>query len=52
MRRDGAVIPPGAKYDVSQPGTLTPEAVSIFKSYGFGWGGDWEHKDWQHFEKP
>ncbi|SFV51212.1 hypothetical protein MNB_SV-12-728 [hydrothermal vent metagenome] len=28
------------------------EATKIFKSYGFGWGGDWRYtKDYQHFSK-
>lgn len=51
-RRDGTIAPPGATYNVSVPGTLTPEIVALFKSYGWEWGGDWERKDWQHFQKP
>jgi hypothetical protein len=28
------------------------QATIIFKSYGFGWGGDWRYtKDYQHFSK-
>jgi len=52
VRRDGIVVPPGAKYDPLQSGTITEEVALIFKSLGWGWGGDWrECKDWQHFEK-
>jgi peptidoglycan LD-endopeptidase CwlK len=50
---DGSVAPPGAVYDLSQKGTVTPEVVSLFKSCGWQWGGDWsDRKDWQHFQKP
>lgn len=53
VQRDGAVVPPGARYNLTQPGTVTTEVASLFKSYGWDWGGDWnEQKDWQHFEKP
>lgn len=51
VRRDGSVMPPGAQYDTSKPGTLTPEIVSVFTTRGWEWGGDWERKDWQHFQK-
>ena len=51
VRRGGQVMPPGSSYDVSKPGTLTPEIVSLFKTHGWEWGGDWERKDWQHFQK-
>jgi hypothetical protein len=52
-QRDGVVVPPGAHYDPAQSGTITAEVVSLFKSYGWDWGGDWQQqKDWQHFEKP
>jgi len=27
------------------------EAVSIFKTRGWEWGGDWEKKDYPHFQK-
>lgn len=27
------------------------EVVSIFKSYGWEWGGDWKFKDYPHFQK-
>jgi len=51
-QRDGAVVPSGAAYDPSKPGTVTPEIAAIFKARGWQWGGDWEgRKDWQHFEK-
>ncbi|MHB8660676.1 MAG: M15 family metallopeptidase [Minisyncoccota bacterium] len=50
---DGAVVPHDAQYDPTQPGTITADVASIFKSYGWEWGGDWqERKDWQHFERP
>jgi peptidoglycan L-alanyl-D-glutamate endopeptidase CwlK len=52
VRRDGTVMPPGATYELSKPGTITPEVVEVFKSYEWEWGGDWERKDWQHFQKP
>ncbi|MHB8710513.1 MAG: M15 family metallopeptidase [Minisyncoccota bacterium] len=52
MQRDGVVVPPGARYDPTQPGTITNEIASLFKSRGWQWGGDWQdRKDWQHFEK-
>lgn len=52
-QRDGKVVPPGARYDPAQRGTVTADIADIFKSYGWAWGGDWiERKDWQHFEKP
>jgi peptidoglycan L-alanyl-D-glutamate endopeptidase CwlK len=28
------------------------EVVTIFKQYGWTWGGDWRFKDAPHFEKP
>lgn len=49
------VLPPGAKYDVLAPGTLTCEsvAVQVFESFGWIWGGRWTTlKDFHHFEKP
>lgn len=50
---DGTVTPPGAVYDSTKPGTVTPSIASLFKAYGWGWGGDWgDRKDWQHFQKP
>jgi peptidoglycan L-alanyl-D-glutamate endopeptidase CwlK len=27
------------------------EVVSVFKSYGWTWGGDWRWKDYPHFQK-
>lgn len=50
-QRDEVVMPIGSKYESTQPGTISAEVVSLFKSYGWSWGGDWERKDWQHFEK-
>jgi peptidoglycan L-alanyl-D-glutamate endopeptidase CwlK len=50
---DGAVSPAGAAYNLGQQGTVTDVVVSVFKSYGWEWGGDWgDRKDWQHFQKP
>ncbi len=31
-------------------GTMNPEVVRIFKSWGFRWGGDWKYTDPMHFE--
>ncbi|MFA5287475.1 MAG: M15 family metallopeptidase [Candidatus Omnitrophota bacterium] len=49
------VLPPGAVYDRSKPGTLTRDS-SIVRSFirlGWTWGGNWKSlKDYQHFEKP
>ena len=51
-QRDGVIVPHGAQYDLTRPGTITTDMASLFKSYGWEWGGDWrERKDWQHFEK-
>ncbi|HWH07042.1 MAG TPA: M15 family metallopeptidase [Candidatus Paceibacterota bacterium] len=52
---DGLVMPPGAVYDPSRPGTFVTdsEAVRLFTDRGWTWGGTWINtKDWQHFEKP
>lgn len=52
-QRDGKVVPDGAQYDPTQPGTVTEDIAAVFKSRGWQWGGDWQdRKDWQHFEKP
>jgi peptidoglycan L-alanyl-D-glutamate endopeptidase CwlK len=49
---DGVVVPPGALYDITKPGTVTTDIVSIFKSYGWEWGGEClPTKDFQHFQK-
>lgn len=51
--RNGTVMPAGARYDLTQLGTVTAEVAELFKSRGWTWGGDWtDRKDWQHFEKP
>ena len=57
--KDTAFIdPPGATYDPSLPGTLTPNhaLVDLMKSMGWEWGGDWTpdtgRTDYQHFQKP
>lgn len=52
--KDGVVLPAGAVYDPSLPGTLTPDSpiVKKFLSLGWTWGGNWKSlKDYQHFEK-
>ena len=52
--RNGKSMPPGARYDPSQPGTLTPDGpiVRAFRRLGWTWGGDWRTlKDYQHFQK-
>lgn len=50
---DGKIFPTGAVYNPERPGALKrgSEAVFIFTSRGWEWGGEWEHKDWQHFQK-
>ena len=48
------VLPKGAVYDPSIPGTLTRSCpvVKTFKRLGWTWGGEWKSlKDYQHFEK-
>lgn len=50
-------LPPRSAYDPEHPATLTPEhpVVQAFKSRGWNWGGDWQHRglvDYMHFEKP
>ncbi len=49
------VLPPGAVYDLSQMGTLkaNSEAVRVFESRGWEWGGRWTRCfDYHHFQKP
>jgi len=31
-------------------GTMDPRVVTIFKRWGFRWGGDWDYSDPMHFE--
>lgn len=52
-RRDGVVIPHGAIYDTTRPGTITNDIARVFTRRGWEWGGDWKgtRKDWQHFSK-
>jgi peptidoglycan LD-endopeptidase CwlK len=48
------VLPPGAVYDTTKPGTLACDSsvVRTFIRLGWTWGGNWESlKDYQHFEK-
>ncbi|MES2225587.1 MAG: M15 family metallopeptidase [Patescibacteria group bacterium] len=52
--KNGVIIPKGATYDPSVPGTITEdsEVVRLFEKYGWEWGGRWTSlKDYQHFEK-
>ena len=50
-------FPKGAVYNKNAIGTLTIDhsLVSLMKSLGWGWGGDWKPEsgrvDYQHFEK-
>ena len=51
---DGKVVPEGARYDSSVPGTLVAgsPAVEVFTSRGWDWGGLWtDAPDFQHFAK-
>jgi peptidoglycan L-alanyl-D-glutamate endopeptidase CwlK len=53
--RDELVLPPGAVYNPSVPGTLLENGpvVLAFEKRGWTWGGRWTtRKDWHHFEKP
>lgn len=48
------ILPPGAVYDKTKPGTLTlgSPVVKTFIRLGWTWGGEWKSlKDYQHFEK-
>jgi len=49
------VLPPGAAYNATQPGTLTAGSpvVRAFKALGWEWGGDWNagKVDYMHFQK-
>ena len=48
------VLPEGAVYDSTKPGTLkaSSQLVKEFKKRGWSWGGDWKNlNDYQHFEK-
>ncbi|BBD08301.1 M15 family metallopeptidase [Desulfovibrio ferrophilus] len=50
------ILPPGATYEPTKPGTLTPgsRVVQAFKELGWEWGGDWAEKgkvDYMHFQK-
>lgn len=52
--KESIVLPPGAVYDTSKPGTLAyySPVVKTFLRLGWTWGGNWETlKDYQHFEK-
>lgn len=52
--KNNKLIPTGAIYDKTKPGTLTSSSqiVKEFKKRGWHWGGNWRaSKDYQHFEK-
>ena len=47
----------GLALDINVPGNqrgtvgeMDRDVVSIFKRWGFGWGGDWGYTDPMHFE--
>ncbi len=49
------VLPPGAAYDPTRAGTLTPGSAPVraFEMRGWSWGGRWASPlDYHHFEKP
>lgn len=47
------ISPEGSVYDTSMPGTLYDghPVVELLKLLGWRWGGDWQEKDYQHFDK-
>jgi hypothetical protein len=50
----GKASPPGSKYDMKSPGTITPSSpvTRAFNKRGWKWGATWRStKDYQHFEK-
>ncbi len=52
--RDGRILPEGAAFNPSAPGTLTADSpvVKLFRRFGWEWGGSWTSlKDYMHFEK-
>ncbi len=52
--KNDIILPPGAIYDITKPGTLTSDSplVKEFLRLGWTWGGNWQSlKDYQHFEK-
>jgi len=54
IKWNGEVSPPGAAWERSRPGTLTPDSivVRVFEELGWTWGGRWRDPvDYQHFEK-
>lgn len=50
--KDGSVIPEGATYDLSRPGTLTSDSlvVKFLQGKGWIWEGD-PYRDFHHFTK-
>jgi len=57
--KSGRVLPPGGKKYLDRAAKAMGIIVrggtcyTIFKKYGWNWGGDWlSLKDYQHFEKP
>jgi hypothetical protein len=53
FHKPGAVLPAGANYDPSKPGTLTGshKLIKFLKQRGWFWGGDWINKDYHHIQK-
>lgn len=52
-KSNNRIVPLGAKYDVSQPGTIYPghPVYEAFIKEGFKWGGDFKkYADHHHFE--
>lgn len=58
MILNGRPLPPqAAPYadrTVAWPGSILGDSfiVSLFRSRGWTWGGEWQNPDYQHFEKP
>lgn len=53
--KGAVVMPTGATYNPSAPGTLVDggPVVAAFLRHGWQWGGHWTRLlDWHHFEKP
>jgi hypothetical protein len=53
--KNNNIEPKGAKYNIANPGTFSPDSpvVLFLKSRGWIWGGDYQEiKDYHHFEKP
>lgn len=53
FHKPGAVLPAGAVYDPSKPGTFTAshKLIKFLKQRGWFWGGDWLNRDNHHLQK-